>query len=94
MNVLDIVLVVSLACLAFCSLIFTVFFVPVLIQLTKTLKTLRELINIFKNYVHGIESNFCRASQTVKSLGSYLSSLLAATISGLTEFFSSHKHNR
>jgi len=85
-NVLDTILVVSLSLMAVSSLIFLVYFIPVLIQLAKTLEALRELTGYFRDYVKGITSEVGKAFGMAEgALGGLVGMLASSNLSGLLE---------
>ena len=99
-NILDTILVVSLSLMAVSSLIFLVYFIPVLIQLAKTLEALRELTGYFRDYVKGITSELGKAfGMAENALGgilgifanSNITGVLEGLSAGLEEFFSERK---
>lgn len=55
-QLLDTFLVVGLCLIGISSLIFIIYLVPVLIQLTKTLEAVKELLHTVQNYVGGIST--------------------------------------
>jgi uncharacterized protein YoxC len=69
-NLLDITLVVSLGILAFSSIVFLIFIVPVLVQLTKTLEAANALVTTLRDYTKGITSGISSIGEGVMELGS------------------------
>lgn len=65
MTVIDIVFVVSLSFLALSLLIFLIFFIPVLVQLSKLLESIRILVDIVKEYVESVHNKINNAKQGV-----------------------------
>ena len=72
MSPIDIVFVVSLSILSLSFIVFLVFFIPVLIQLAKTLEAAQTLVNIAKDYMVGINSKVNSLSQNLTKLASYM----------------------
>lgn len=75
MEIIDLVLVISLAFLALSSVIFIIFFVPVLIQLARTLEALHTLITLLKDYVVAVNNKINSAGQTLSQAGAFLFNL-------------------
>jgi len=92
---LDLVVVIALCFMAFSTLVFLIFFVPVLIQLAKTLESVRALIETLRDYSKGLGFGFNSAGENLSklgaSLGSILSGLGAVLEAGIVKFFKSRK---
>ncbi len=84
-NLLDVFLVVSLCVIAVTSLIFVLYFVPVLIQLAKTLEAAQSLLNTVRNYFGGIGDEFEKIKEIFEGFFSGFGTGLGKTSSGLTE---------
>ena len=82
-NILDTVLVVSLSFLALSTVIFLVFFIPVLMQLTKTLESVHALLNTLKDYVNGLSFGLHNAGENLEKLGNKVKGVLAGLAAGL-----------
>ncbi len=85
-NILDITLVVSLAVLAFSSLVFLVFMVPVLVQLTKTLEAANSLVSTLRDYSRGLTSGISSIGESIMQLGSRIFGFWGGLESGIKEF--------
>ncbi len=85
MGVIDSVFVISLAFLALSLMVFLIFFVPVLVQLSKTLEAVQTLINIFKNYIESVNHQMADASKNMSKLGSYITELASTLGEGVSD---------
>lgn len=74
-SLIDTVFIISLAFLALSSIVFLIFFIPVLIELTKVLESVRSLVDIGKDYVQGIQNRINDAGQNITKLANYVSTL-------------------
>ena len=83
---LDVVLVSSLAVLSFSFLIFLFYFVPVLIQITKTFEALQSLLNITKHTINDIGDKFKQVSEKAGSLQTKIKSVFAGLKAGIENF--------
>ncbi len=90
-NIIDIVLVASLGLLAVSAIVFLSFFIPVLVQLSKVLASLKVLIDLVNNYVEGIHNKLHSAGDSVSKAMSYVSNLGSSLTNGLLNMFSSKK---
>ncbi|MBT6844008.1 MAG: hypothetical protein HOA17_09510 [Candidatus Melainabacteria bacterium] len=90
-SVIDIIFICSLAFLALSMIVFLIFFVPVLVQLTKVLESLRSLIDIGKDYVQGIQNKLNSAGQNVGKLADYLTALGGTVGTALFDLVFSNK---
>lgn len=97
-SLIDVVLVVSLSFLAISFLVFIMFFVPVLIQITKTLESAQALIDLLKDYSQGISNEMQKVSNglshTVSGVSQQLSKaggLVASIILSLRDMLKSSK---
>lgn len=72
MSTIDIIFVISLSILSLSFIVFLVFFIPVLIQLAKTLEAAQTLVNIAKDYMVGINSKVNSLGHKLNKLGSYM----------------------
>lgn len=86
-EVLDTVLVFSLAILAATSVIYLVFFIPVLIQLSKTLKALYSLIAVFENYAISLQNSVDSAKKSALKLVSYVGEVFGSVAESVTDIF-------
>ncbi|MDD9899073.1 MAG: hypothetical protein OXU45_08770 [Candidatus Melainabacteria bacterium] len=91
-SIIDIVFVSSLALLTLATIIFLVFFVPVLVQLAKVLESLKALVDIGRDYVEGVRNKINNAGHNVGKLLDYASAL-SSTLgkAALDLIFSSRK---
>ena len=85
-DILDIVLVSSLAVLSFSFLVFLFYFVPVLMQIAKTFEALQSLLNITKHTIHDIGDKFKSASKQACSLKDRVASIFAGLKAGIENF--------
>lgn len=85
MGVIDSIFVVSLAFLSLSLIVFLIFFVPVLVQLSKTLEAVQTLINIFKDYVEGLNHQMADATKSMSKLGNYLIELAGTLGEGVSD---------
>ncbi len=90
-NILDTTLVVSLAILAFSSLVFLIYLVPVFIQLTKALESANALINSVKDYTRGLSSGFNSVKDGLVGAVTKFSSVLVSIPTLVKDLFSSRK---
>ena len=90
-SVIDIIFICSLAFLALSMIIFLIFFIPVLVQLTKVLESLRSLIDIGKDYVQGIQNKLNDAGHNVGKLVNYVTALGGTIGSALVDLVFSTK---
>lgn len=74
-STIDTIFIISLAFLALSSVVFLIFFIPVLVQLTKVLESLRSLVEIARDYVEGIQNKIHDAGANVGKLVEYFSAL-------------------
>lgn len=86
-DLLDLALVISLGVLAFSSLLFLAFFIPVLIQLAKTLEAAYALIAVFKNYALSVHQSLDSAKQGAIKMASYVSEVFSSLVDGVTDLF-------
>jgi|GEM_PF-3447048 len=93
-NLLDTTLVVSLAVLAVSSLIFLIFLVPVLVQLTKTLEAANALITTVRDYSRGITSGISSIGESLFQVGSKLAGAFGFVESSIKEFLFGSKGRR
>jgi predicted PurR-regulated permease PerM len=71
MSTIDLVFVISLSILSLSFLVFLFFFIPVLIQLAKTLEAAQSLVNIARDYMVGFNSKINSIGNSIAKLGSY-----------------------
>lgn len=90
-STIDLILVISLSFLALSSIIFLVFFIPVLVQLTKVLAELKTLINLVNHYVEAVHNKLHSATNTVSQAFSYVSNMGTSLVDTLMSVFSSKK---
>lgn len=57
-SLIDVFLVAALGLIAISVFIFLIFFIPVLIQIAKTLEAVQTIVNTFRNYLISITSEF------------------------------------
>lgn len=93
-HLLDITLVASLAILAFSSIIFLIFIVPVLVQLSKTLEAANSLITTVRDYTHGITSGISNIGQNIFQIGSKLAGAFSLVETGIKDFLFGGKGRR
>ncbi len=86
-NILDLVLVVSLAILALTSIVFLIFLVPVFIQLTKTLEAANALVTTLRDYTHGLTSGIGSISESVIEFGSKIANFVVSLKDSLFSVF-------
>ena len=91
MSTIDIVFVVSLSILSLSFIVFLVFFIPVLIQLAKTLEAAQTLVNIAKDYMVGINSKVNSLGHNLSKLGSYMGDLTGSFADTLIKLVFSKK---
>ncbi len=86
-NFVNIIFVVSLILLAICFIVFLAFFIPVLIQVTKTLQAIQTIATLLKEYSLNFNEKLSEASEgfdKVKSLAlNVLSSFVDMALSFL-----------
>lgn len=90
-SLIDTIFVISLSFLALSLIIFMIFFVPVLVQLAKTLEALQTLINIAKDYVVGINDKLHAATHSLNKVGGYLTEMVTILGEGLNDLFFASK---
>jgi hypothetical protein len=93
-NLLDTTLVYSLAILAFSSIIFLIFMVPVLVQLCKVLEAANSLITTVRDYTRGITSGISSIGQNIFQVGSKLAGAFGMVETGIKEFLFGSKGRR
>jgi len=91
MSPIDIVFVVSLSILSLSFIVFLVFFIPVLIQLAKTLEAAQTLVNIAKDYMVGINSKVNSLGHNLTKLGAYMGEMTGTLTDGLLNLVFSKK---
>lgn len=87
-SAIDLVLIVSLSFLALSSIIFLVFFIPVLVQLTKVLSELKTLINLVNHYVEAVHNKLNSATSSVNKAFGYVSNLGSSLLDTFMGVFS------
>ena len=90
-STLDLVLILSLSFLAFSSIVFLVFFIPVLVQLTKVLAELQTLISLVNHYVEAVHNKLNSATASVNKAFGYVSNIGASLFGTVMDTFSSKK---
>ncbi len=93
-SLLDQTLVISLGILAFTSVVFLIFIVPVLVQLTKTLEAANSLITTVRDYSRGISSGISGIGESIFQIGSKLAGVFGLVQSGIKEFLFGSKGRR
>lgn len=78
MSAIDIVFVISLSILSLSFLVFLFFFIPVLIQLAKTLEAAQTLVNIARDYMVGFNSKINSIGNSIAKLGSYATDTISS----------------
>ncbi|MCE2929756.1 MAG: hypothetical protein LW817_09040 [Candidatus Caenarcaniphilales bacterium] len=73
LSTFDLIFLVSFTIYAVCLVIFLVYFIPVLIQLSKTLEAAQILLNTVKNYELSAKNKVLSMVSSIGSLGSILS---------------------
>lgn len=91
MSTIDIIFVVSLSILSLSFIVFLVFFIPVLIQLAKTLEAAQTLVNIARDYMVGINSKVNSLSHNLTKLGSYMGEMTGTLADTLLKIVFSKK---
>ena len=74
LSTFDLIFLVSFTIYAVCLVIFLVYFIPVLIQLSKTLEAAQILLNTVKNYELSAKSKVLSLASSIGNLGSIVSS--------------------
>jgi predicted PurR-regulated permease PerM len=68
MDIVNTVFVVSLVLLTICFIVFLAFFIPVLIQVTKTLEAIQTIATLLKQYSLNINDKLSDASESFGKL--------------------------
>lgn len=86
-DILDLVLVTSLGILAVSSVVFLSFFIPVLIQFSKTLEASHALLSVFKNYAVALQDSVGNAKKGAAKMASYVSEFVGSITESVVDLF-------